>query len=284
VTSVGIVAHRDRELAHDLARATAHALHELGAEVRVPADIAAACGLAEYAVDREDFADGLDLVISLGGDGTMLGTVRLVYPAPVAVLGVNVGQLGYLSEIEPAELAGNLPRLVAGDYEVSERMVLEIGVESARPAGGTWYALNEVVLEKQRSGHMIRLEASINGSPFTSYAADGVIVATPTGTTAYAFSAGGPIVAPTLRCTVLTPISPHMLFDRSLVLGETDELAFVICDGRSAEVTVDGRELGAVATGDRVVCRAAKEPLRLVSLRPRDFHQVLKTKFALPDR
>ena len=214
----------------------------------------------------------------------MLGTVRLVYPAPVAVLGVNVGQLGYLSEIEPAELAGTLPRLVAGDYEVSERMMLEIGVEAASTAGGTWYALNEAVLEKQRSGHMIRLEASINGSPFTSYAADGVIVATPTGTTAYSFSAGGPIVAPTLRCTVLTPISPHMLFDRSLVLGEHDELAFVCCDGRSAEITIDGQEIGALQTGDRVACRAAKEPLRLVSLRPRDFHQILKTKFSLPDR
>jgi NAD+ kinase len=284
VTAVGIVTHRDRELAHELARTTAHALHELGAEVRVPADIAAACGLGDYAVDRNDFADGLDLVISLGGDGTMLATVQLVYPAPVAVLGVNVGQLGYLSEIEPAELAGNLPRLVAGEYEVSERMMLEVGVESSTAAAGTWYALNEVVLEKQRSGHMIRLESSINGSPFTSYAADGVIVATPTGTTAYSFSAGGPIVAPTLRCTVLTPISPHMLFDRSLVLGEHDELTFLMCDGRSAEMTVDGRELGALATGDRVTCRAAKEPLRLVSLRPRDFHQILKSKFSLPDR
>jgi NAD+ kinase len=284
VTVVGIVTHRERELAHELARTTARALLDLGADVRVPADIAPACGLAEYAVARDEFADGLDLVISLGGDGTMLATVQLVYPSPVAVLGVNVGQLGYLSEIEPAELAGTLPRLVAGEYEVSERMMLEVGVESSTAAAGTWYALNEVVLEKQRAGHMIRVESSINGSPFTSYAADGVIVATPTGTTAYSFSAGGPIVAPTLRCTVLTPISPHMLFDRSLVLGEHDELAFFICDGRSAEITVDGRELGALAAGDRVTCRAAKEPLRLVSLRPRDFHQILKTKFSLPDR
>src|SRR5262249_30805446 len=134
MTTVGLVAHLERHLAHELARATAPALKKLGAEVRVPADIAAACGLGEYSVDAADSADGLDLVIPLGGDGTMLATVQLVYPAPVAVLGVNVGQLGYLSEIEPSELAGTLPRLVAGDYEVSERMMLEIGVESPNPA------------------------------------------------------------------------------------------------------------------------------------------------------
>jgi NAD+ kinase len=282
--TIGIVAHRDRPVAHELARSTAQALRDDGVDVRVPAGIAESIGLPELAVDPADFANGLDLAISLGGDGTMLATVQLVYPEPVAVLGVNVGQLGYLSEIEPGDLPANLPRLVAGEYAISERMMLEVLVESTSRAAGTWYALNEVVLEKVRSGHMIRLEAFINGSPFTSYAADGVIVATPTGTTAYSLSAGGPIVAPDLRCSVLTPIAPHMLFDRSLVLGENDDLALLVCDDRAVEMTTDGREVGPLATGDRVTCRAAKEPLRLVSLRPRDFHQILKTKFSLPDR
>jgi NAD+ kinase len=124
----------------------------------------------------------------------------------------------------------------------------------------------------------------IDGATFTSYAADGLIIATPTGTTAYSFSARGPIASPALRCTVLTPISPHMLFDRSLVLEEHEELEFLVCDGRSAELTIDGRELGSLADGDRVRCRAAAEPLRLATIHPRDFHQILKMKFALPDR
>src|SRR5262249_55450650 len=145
-------------------------------------------------------------------------------------------------------------------------------------------ALNEVVLEKQRAGHMIRLEVSINGTPFTSYAADGVIVATPTGTTAYSFSVRGPIASPALRCLVLTPISPHMLFDRSLVMHEDEELDLVVCEQRNAELTIDGRELGTLGDGDRVRCRAAPEPLRLATVRRRDFHQILKSKFALPDR
>jgi NAD+ kinase len=214
----------------------------------------------------------------------MLHAVDLVYPEPVPILGVNVGQLGYLTEVEPDELEASMARLLAGEFAVSERMVLDVRVTSSGPAAGTWFALNEAALEKQRSGHLIRLDVSINGTAFTTYAADGVIVATPTGTTAYSFSVRGPIASPALRCLVLTPVSPHMLFDRSLVLADGEELGFDVCDDRGVVLTLDGRELGQLGAGDRVTCRAAVEPLRLASLRPRDFHQVLKAKFDLPDR
>ena len=188
-------------------------------------------------------------MISLGGDGTMLYAVQLVYPSPVPLLGVNVGMLGYLSELEPDELEPWMPRLLAGEFEVSERMMLAVDVESAGAVRGSWYALNEAVIEKLRSGHLIYLDVSINGTAFTSYAADGLIVATPTGSTAYSFSAGGPIVSPDLRCIVLTPISPHMLFDRSLVLSEHEEVSFVVSNGRNVALTIDGRELGELVLG-----------------------------------
>ncbi len=281
---VGIVPHRDRPVALDLAQGCAAWLVQHGAEVRVPADLASVAGLDAYATPADAFAPGLDVAISLGGDGTMLHAVQLVYPSPVPLLGVNVGMLGYLSELEPEELEDWLPRLVAGDFEVSERMMLEVDVTSSGAVQGSWYALNEAVVEKLRSGHLIYLDVSINGTPFTSYAADGLIVATPTGTTAYSFSAGGPIVSPDLRCITLTPISPHMLFDRSLVLAEHEELAFVVSKGRNVALTIDGRELGELGPDDHIRCRVAPEPLRLVSVRPRDFHQILKTKFSLPDR
>jgi NAD+ kinase len=282
--SVGLVPHRDRGLAHELARSAARWFAERSVHVRLPEAEARAAGIPDLGVDEDGFAKGLDLVISLGGDGTMLHAVDLVYPAPVPILGVNVGQLGYLTEVEPDELAASMARLLAGDFAVSERMVLAVQVTSDGPASGTWFALNEAALEKQRSGHLIRLDVSINGSPFTTYAADGVIVATPTGTTAYSFSVRGPIASPALRCLVLTPVSPHMLFDRSLVLADGEELGFDVCDDRGVVLTVDGRELGELGAGDRVVCMAAREPLRLASLRARDFHQVLKAKFDLPDR
>ena len=234
--------------------------------VRVPTEEAHLAGLEDFAVDADGFAKDLDLVISLGGDGTMLHAVDLVYPSAVPILGVNVGQLGYLTEVEPDELEASMPRLLSGDYAVSERMVLAVRVRSDGPASGTWFALNEAALEKKRSGHLIRLDVSINGSAFTTYAADGVIVATPTGTTAYSFSVRGPIASPALRCLVLTPVSPHMLFDRSLVLADSEELGFDVCDDRGVVLTLDGRELGELGAGDRVTCVAAPEPLRLASL------------------
>jgi NAD+ kinase len=282
--AVGLVPHRDRAVAHELARAAADWLAEHGVTVRVPEPEAKASGLEALGVAPEGFPENLDLVISLGGDGTMLHAVDLVYPAPVPILGVNVGQLGYLTEVEREELDASLPRLLAGDFAVSERMVLAVHVSSSGGAAGTWFALNEAALEKQRSGHLIRLDVSINGSPFTTYAADGVIVATPTGTTAYSFSVRGPIASPALRCLVLTPVSPHMLFDRSLVLADSEELGFVVCADQEVVLTLDGRELGKLAAGDQVSCVAAAEPLQVASLRARDFHQVLKAKFALPDR
>jgi len=218
--AVGLVPHRERPVAHELAQRAAAWLVDHDVEVRVPAGLASDAGLDAHGVPDAQFAPGLDLAISLGGDGTMLYAVQLVYPAPVPLMGVNVGILGYLSEIEPDELESWMPHLLAGEFEVSERTMLSVDVESEGAARGSWYALNESVVEKLRAGHLIYLDVSINGSAFTSYAADGLIVATPTGSTAYSFSAGGPIVSPDLRCTVLTPISPHMLFDRSLVLAE----------------------------------------------------------------
>lgn len=283
LTAVGLIPHRERALSHSLAQTAAAWFLERDVEVRVPRDEAEAAGLAHLACDAEKFVPGLDLVISLGGDGTMLYTVQLVYPDPVPILGVNAGQLGYLTALEPDELEPALPRLLAGDFSVSERMMLEVALTTADGVRCE-YALNETVLEKREAGHLVRFDLSINGSAFTTYAADGVIVATATGSTAYSFSARGPIVSPVLRCLVLTPISPHMLFDRSLVLAATEELDFVVTGSREVIATMDGRRVAQLAVGDRVTCRAADEPLRLAQLRPRDFHQILKAKFALPDR
>jgi NAD+ kinase len=280
---VGLVPHRERPLAHMLALAAAEWFRDRGVEIRLPKAEAETASLAHLGVDAEAFIADLDLVIAIGGDGTMLHTVQLVYPAPVPILGVNAGQLGYLTALEPDELEPALPRLLAGDFAVSERMMLEV-VFTTNAAVRSEFALNEAVLERQVSGHLVRFDLAINGSAFTTYAADGVIVATPTGSTAYSFSVRGPIASPALRCLLLTPISPHMLFDRTLVLAEHEQLDFVVAGLREAVCTMDGRHVTVLEPGDRVSCRAAPEPLRLVQLRARDFHQILKTKFALPDR
>jgi NAD+ kinase len=205
-----------------MAQEAASWLRKNGHEVRMVPEEADHLDLRDCACEPEKLAAGLDLAVSLGGDGTMLRTVELVAKEGVPVLGVNAGHLGYLTEIEPAQLPTALERFLSGAYEIEERMMLAVSVESTSGSlpAATLAALNEVVIEKAGAGHTIHAAVSINDTFFTTYAADGLIVATPTGSTAYAFSVRGPIVSPRQRALILTPVSPHMLFDRSLVLDE----------------------------------------------------------------
>jgi NAD+ kinase len=271
VRRIGLIAHPDRpEAAELVAHARAWATSN---------DIDA----QDLGEDADAVDASLDAVLSFGGDGTMLRTVDLVAEADVPVLGVNCGQMGYLTGVDPDELDAALDRLRTGDFVVSERTVLAVRVESSGPAAGHWSALNEAVVEKPHPGRLVRFEVVINGAPFTSYAADGVIVATPTGSTAYSFSVGGPIVSPRLACLLMTPVSPHMLFDRTLVLDDTDTLELHVTE-RPAVFTIDGRELGELEPGAIVQCECGPRPARMITLAPRDFHQILKAKFDLPDR
>jgi NAD+ kinase len=287
MASVGVVIHPERELAAELARDAAGWLIERGHDVRLPLKDAGIAKLPELGVPETMFTRGLDVALCLGGDGTMLRTVELVAADGVPVIGVNVGQLGYLTEVEPQGLRMALKRFLAGSFEVEERMLIEVTPESAgvvAEAGGRHLALNEVVLEKTPMGHTVRLGVTVDGDFFTPYAADGLIVATPTGSTAYAFSARGPIVAPTHRCLLLTPVSPHMLFDRSLILDPTAVVRLEVLGQRPATLSVDGRTLATLDVGDAITCTAASVAARLVAFGQRDFLRILKTKFGLSDR
>ena len=281
MATVGLVVHTARPRAVELAMRAADWLRERGHAVRVPDADAEATGLQPWACAEDRLADDLDLALSFGGDGTMLRAVDLLVASEVPVLGVNVGHLGYLTEVEPDGLDQALERLIAGDYRIDERMTLSVGIEGAeqppRPA------LNEVVVEKVASGHTVRLAVDLNGRFFTSYAADGMIVATATGSTAYSLSARGPIVSPGHRALLLTPVAPHMLFDRTLVLDATETIRIEIID-RDAALSVDGRHLGTLRAGQAVVCEAGPHSARLVTFGSRDFHQILKAKFGLADR
>jgi NAD+ kinase len=284
--TVALVVHALRTEATALARETAAWLVAQGHQVRVPAPDAEPSGLEEWAWDPDKLADGLDLAVSVGGDGTMLRTVRLVAADDVPVLGVNLGRLGYLAQAEPAELRDALRRCLAGEHDIEERLMIEVDIDA--PAGGLQdgvrTGLNEAMVEKPTSGRTVSLAVAINGRHFLEYAADGLIVATPTGSTAYSFSARGPIISPVLRALSLTPVSAHMLFDRSLVLGPMETIRIEVTDERPATLTVDGEELGELARGDAIECRAAPHPARLVTFGDRDFYRLMKTKFGLTDR
>lgn len=281
MATVGMVVHTARPRAVELARRAAEWLAERGHQVRVPDRDAHATGLTPWACAEEMLADDLDLALSFGGDGTMLRTVDMLAAEDVPVLGVNVGHLGYLTQVEPDELLHALERVLAGNYEIEERMMLAVSVEGAEHPPRT--ALNETVIERTASGHTVRLAVEINDRFFTTYAADAMIVATPTGSTAYSLSARGPIVSPTHRALLLTPVAPHMLFDRTLVLDATETIRLEVLTG-TASLSVDGRSVGRLQVGDAVVCKAGPHSARLVTFGGRDFHQTLKAKFGLADR
>jgi NAD+ kinase len=278
--SVAILVHHERPEAAEIAATLVATLRAQGHDVRLPPEDAAVAGTPGLAVPEADIANGpLDLAVAVGGDGTMLRTVALVSPAGVPVLGVNVGHLGYLTEVEPADAVEAVTKILAGDYGVEERMLVSVEVDGAPPRT----ALNEAVVGKT-VGHTVRVAVYLDGDFFTTYAADGLILASPTGSTAYSFSARGPILDPELRAMVLTPVSPHMLFDRSLVLQPDLHVRLEILGHQPAALSVDGREVGLLREGDAVTFTAAPVSARLVTFGPRDFHRILKTKFGLADR
>ena len=279
-----LIPHRIRDEAIDLATQAAQWLLERGHEVRVPAEDAAAVNLHQWAWPSAELSDGLDLAVSLGGDGTMLHAVQLVCGSGVPVLGVNVGHLGYLTTVEPNHLIHGLERFLGGQYQIEERMMLAVTMRCGDDEAVHATALNECVLEKTASGHTVQVAIRINDRPFTTSAADGMIVATPTGSTAYNLSARGPIISPLHRAIVMTPVSPHMLFDRSLVLDPNETVELEVLDGRPAILVVDGRTLATLTPGDQVHVAAAKHDALFVAFDGRDFHQILKAKFKLADR
>jgi len=280
MATVVLVLHHERPEARSLASGVVDWLTTREHEVRLPLPDAALIDRPDLGVDDATVADGCDLAVSLGGDGTMLRTVDLVAAKGVAVLGVNVGQLGYLTDVEPAELFHALERVFSGEHRIEERMLLDVRVSD----GTQTLALNECVVERTTTGRTVRLRVLLNGEFFTNYAADGVIVATPTGSTAYSFSARGPIVDPVYRAMVVTPVSPHMLFDRSMVLAPDATVRLELDHDRPAIVSVDGRHLAELAAGQWVSCTASSQPARLVRCSDHNFHRILKAKFGLADR
>jgi NAD+ kinase len=278
VATIAFVVHPDRPDAADIARQAAAWLEGRGHRAIEVWDTGPITAL-----------DGtIELAVSLGGDGTMLRTVALACTYGTPVLGVNLGRLGYLTEVEPDGLERALERFLSGDYSIEERITLEVALERAGADGpeldGRVVVLNEAVIEKTVPGHTIRVAAAIAGRPFVTYAADGLLVATPTGSTAYNLSARGPILSPGLRALILTPVSPHMLFDRPLVLEPDQWVRLELLGPLPAVLVLDGQSADTLVPGEAVVCRVGPAPARLVTFGPRDFFSILRARFHLADR
>lgn len=232
-------------------------------------------------LERLPETDGL---IVLGGDGTFLRAARALAVLDVPVLGINSGRVGFLSKVEPEALEATLAELRDGDYTLESRMMLEAVIlpGGERAAAIRYAALNDAAIVRGAEVRVVRLEVVIDGSHLANYVADGLVVATPTGSTAYSFSAGGPILGPTARNLVVTPIAAYLSSIRSIVLDDAHTVLVRLLDGPQCVVSIDGREDHPLSVGDAVEIRALERPLRFIE--PRDalpFWDLLRRKAAL---
>ena len=256
---------------------------ERGMELAVQPDLLPG-GSPVEPLEPDAIAD-LDLLLTLGGDGTLLRGARMAAPHGVPVLGVNLGHLGFLTSLAPGELEEGLAALAAGKVVLDERMVLTVRAEASDGAvHSESLALNDAVLHRGGVARMIRMAVSAHGEEVGTYSADGIILATPTGSTAYSLSAGGPIVSPTVDCIVATPICPHTLAVRPLILSAAETITIeVLSPTEELILTIDGQVSANLIPGDRLVVQRAREPLRLVRFPGQTFFSTLRRKLRWGD-
>lgn len=220
----------------------------------------------------------LGLALVLGGDGSVLRTARMFAPHGVPLVGLNMGRLGFLSELTPEDWPSKLPLILTGDFWIEERMMVRAEIRRRDAPLNSYLALNDVVVSRGSLARMIRAHTHIDGGHLATYAADGIIVATPTGSTAYALAAGGPILPPELHNFVLIPIAPHLSFDRAIVLSEGAVVDMRIETDHEAILTVDGQFAFALSDGDRIIVQAAPHLARFARVQERSYFY--KTLFA----
>jgi NAD+ kinase len=281
VKRTALFLHATRALAAQLGRSLASDLSSRGIEVVALPEDASRLGAPVVATPAAELT-GIDLAFVLGGDGTMLRAAAMFTPGGTPLLGVNLGRLGFLTQLERDELSGGLEKILADGFGIEERMTLEGEVFAGGEVVEHLWALNDIIVEKLSPGRMIKLGVAINDVPFTSFGADGLIVATPTGSTAYSFSAHGPVVSPSLDCMVLTPVSAHMLFDRSIVVGPAETIAItVLPDPDAVSLILDGRTALDLASGTVIRIRPGRLRVRLARVNESPFWTLVRTKFGL---
>lgn len=267
---LGLVVHPGRAEAEEIARRLVEEAHRRGMTVVArPAD-AGRTGAEEGELDA-----GVDVVVAVGGDGTVLAAAALALEAGVPLFGVNAGRVGFMAEVEASEVPEALSALAEGRGRESRRMTLAVEVQGGQRLVG----LNDVVVEKVYGARAVTIRLEVEGEHLHTYHADGLMVATPTGSTAYNLSAGGPLVHPELSALVVTPVASHSLFGRSMVFDGSTRLRLVVGEDRPGGVNLDGREVARLGSGEGVAVTAGPEPVRFLRLTDVSFPQVVRRRF-----
>jgi NAD+ kinase len=236
-------------------------------------------------MDRDDIPDRADLVVVLGGDGTLISVARLIGDRGLPILGVNLGSLGFLTEITVEEMYDVLENCLNGSFELSRRMMLTARIIREGALFGEYRALNDVVINKGAVARIIDIETMVDGAYLTTFKADGLIISSPTGSTGYSLSAHGPIIYPELNCLVITPICPHTLTNRPIVISGNARISATLkAQNEDVLLTLDGQVGVELRYGDVIQIAQAEQPSCLVQSRSRDFFEVLRTKLKWGER
>jgi len=283
-----VLAHTGREDALIVARKVVAALSGQGLLIRVLADEADELGIAEEAgielVDEQIASHGCELVVVIGGDGTILRAAELTRESGTPLLGINLGHVGFLAEAESEDLDATIEAIVDRRYTAEDRLTIDVRVYQGKELVSSTWALNEASVEKAARQRMLEVVVEIDGRPLSRWGCDGVVCATPTGSTAYNFSAGGPVVWPGVEALLMVPISAHALFARPMVVAPDSVLAVeVLAQTQGAGVLwCDGRRTVELPPGARIEVRRGSKPVRLVRLHQAPFTDRLVAKFDLP--
>ncbi len=280
-TTIGVIGKHDDPSICDTIRTLAGYLQEREIDVVLDEE---ACKLIPghgfKVADRAGLGEQCDLAIVVGGDGTLLTAARSLAEYDVPLLGVNLGRLGFLTDISPAEMIERLDEILAGQYQTDERFLLHSYIEREGESLNHSDAFNDVVVHKLSMARMIELTTYVDGKFVNAQRLDGLIIATPTGSTAYALSAGGPIIHPSLNALALVPVSPHTLSYRPLMLAGDSRIEIVISNTtlNNAQVTCDGQTNYALVIGDRIVVHKKQQPVHLIHPMNYDYYDILRAK------
>lgn len=269
--------HTDPRVAEPMTLLAGH-LTKLGVEVLAGNDLELDMPVTRMA--ESELAGTADLIIAIGGDGTMLYAGSLARDTGVPLLGVNRGRLGFLADVTPDEMINSVDHVLAGKYSIESRLLLEARLQTSTGATITATGFNDVVLQRHGTGRMVDFEATIAGQFVNVHSGDGLIIATPTGSTAYALSCGGPIIEPKLDALVVVPICPHTLTDRPIVIAANQSIGIRLLERAEtqAEVAVDGHAIGAIRPDDTLTISPSENRVRLIHPPGYDFYEILRSK------
>lgn len=275
--TIAIIPHTGKPLALSVAQNTAKLLEKYGAKVVFPSELVLDKGMAKYASDTA--YDEADLILVIGGDGAMLKASQDARIKKIPLLGINTGHLGFLTELEVDEVEKYAKAIVNKEFEIENRLLLEVTLNKKSTAKAPFYCLNDAVLSRGAAARLIYFDVFVDDNFVGQYPADGILVATPTGSTAYSLSAGGPLVDPDVECMLLTPICPHMLSARPVVVGVQHTVRIMVNQSdEDVLLTVDGVLGASLKKGDELVIKASPDRLPLAKLYVRTFYDVLRNR------